>query len=78
LGGFVRPRKAWVVSVLSRWFRALPLEMVKAAQAVPNPNQLTLDFEGRAAEKQKTRARAKASPVRKAPAGLDSPKKPGD
>jgi len=50
----------------------------KAAQAVPNPNQLTLDFESRAAEKQKTRARAKASPVRKAPAGLDIPKKPGD
>jgi hypothetical protein len=51
--------------------------VVKAA-ALPNPNQLTLDFEGRAAEKQKTRARAKASPVRKAPAGLDIPKKPGD
>ena len=54
--------------------------VVKAAQAVPNPNQLTLDFKGRAAEKQKTRAgpRAKASPVRKAPAGIDIPKKPGD
>jgi hypothetical protein len=52
--------------------------VVKAAQAVPNPNQLTLDFEGRAVEKQKTRARAKALPVRKALAGLDIPQKPRD
>ena len=52
----------------------------KGGAGGPNPNQLTLDFKGRAAEKQKTRAgpRAKASPVRKAPAGIDIPKKPGD
>ena len=55
-----------------------PMKSVVKAQAVPNSNQLTLDFESRAAEKQKTRARAKAPPVRKAPAGLDIPKKPGD
>ena len=54
------------------------MKSVVKAQAVPNSNQLTLDFESRAAEKQKTRARAKAPPVRKAPAGLDIPKKPGD
>lgn len=53
--------------------------VVKAVGAVPNPNQLALDFDGRAAEpaeKQKT-APAKAPRIRKAPTGVDIPEKPG-
>jgi hypothetical protein len=55
----------------------LPMEsVVKAAEAVPHPNQLMLDFEGRAAAKQKTTTRAKTPRVRKVPTGIDIPEKP--
>jgi hypothetical protein len=50
--------------------------VVKAAEAVPHPNQLMLDFEGRAAAKQKTTTRAKTPRVRKVPTGIDIPEKP--
>jgi hypothetical protein len=54
----------------------LPMEsVVKAAEAVPHPNQLMLDFEG-AAAKQKTTTRAKTPRVRKVPTGIDIPEKP--
>jgi hypothetical protein len=47
-----------------------PMKSVaKATVVTPNPNQLNLDFEGRAPAEQK--ARVKAPRVRKAPTGID-------
>jgi hypothetical protein len=50
--------------------------IAKAAEVTPNPNQLNLDFEGRAAPEQQAKTRAKALRVRKAPTGIEIPPTP--